>query len=30
MFEGSIVAELDPEAVTEAEIGLYMTGSHAL
>ncbi|MPZ71595.1 MAG: ATP-binding cassette domain-containing protein, partial [Actinobacteria bacterium] len=30
MFEGSIVAELDPEAVTEAEIGLYMTGSHAV
>lgn len=26
MFEGRIVAELDPDAVDEAEIGLHMTG----
>ncbi|MDE0600564.1 MAG: ABC transporter ATP-binding protein [bacterium] len=28
MFEGSIVATLDPRAVDEPEIGLYMTGAH--
>lgn len=28
MFEGRIVAELDPAEVTEAGIGLYMTGAH--
>ena len=27
MFEGRIVAELDPNDVTEADIGLYMTGA---
>lgn len=27
MFEGRIVAELDPDQVDEAEIGLHMTGS---
>ena len=27
MFEGKIVATLDPKAVTNTEIGLYMTGS---
>ena len=29
MFDGRIVAELDPSIVTHAEIGLYMTGSTA-
>ncbi|MEX1004653.1 MAG: ABC transporter ATP-binding protein [Acidimicrobiia bacterium] len=29
MFEGRIVAELDPATVDEREIGRYMTGSHA-
>ena len=28
MFEGRIVAELEPAKVTEAGIGLYMTGAH--
>ena len=28
MFEGRIVAELDPRTVDEPEIGLYMTGAH--
>lgn len=28
MFGGEIVAELDPAEVTEAEVGLYMTGAH--
>ena len=28
MFEGSIVASLDPRRVAEPEIGLYMTGAH--
>jgi len=28
MFEGQIVAELDPTMTNEAEIGLYMTGAH--
>jgi hypothetical protein len=28
MFEGRVVAELDPSAVDEPEIGRYMTGSH--
>ncbi|MDE0233099.1 MAG: ABC transporter ATP-binding protein [bacterium] len=28
MFEGSIVATLDPRTVDEPEIGLYMTGAH--
>ncbi len=28
MFSGRIVAELDPHATDEAEIGLYMTGAH--
>jgi general nucleoside transport system ATP-binding protein len=28
MFEGRIVAELDPAAVDEPEVGRYMTGSH--
>jgi general nucleoside transport system ATP-binding protein len=28
MFEGRIVAELDPAAVDEPQIGRYMTGSH--
>ena len=28
MFGGEIVAELDPAEVTEADIGLYMTGAH--
>lgn len=27
MFEGSIVAELDPQEVTVQELGLYMAGS---
>ena len=29
MFEGRVVAELDPGTVDEREIGRYMTGSHA-
>ena len=29
MFEGRVVAELDPATVDEREIGRYMTGSHA-
>ncbi|CAN5834658.1 ABC transporter ATP-binding protein [soil metagenome] len=29
MFEGSLVAELDPDEVTEVDIGLHMTGSGA-
>ncbi len=28
MFEGRIVANLDPRSVAEPEIGLYMTGAH--
>ncbi len=28
MFEGRIVADLDPRSVAEPEIGLYMTGAH--
>lgn len=28
IFEGRVVAELDPDAVSEAEIGLHMTGGH--
>ena len=28
MFEGRIVAELDPAEVSEAGIGIYMTGAH--
>ena len=28
MFEGRIAAELDPAAVTEPDIGLYMTGAY--
>ena len=28
MFGGKIVADLDPARVTEADIGLYMTGAH--
>lgn len=28
MFEGAVVAELDPETTGESEIGLYMTGGH--
>ena len=28
MFEGRIVASLDPRSVAEPEIGLYMTGAH--
>ncbi len=28
MFGGEMVAELDPSGVTEAEIGIYMTGAH--
>ena len=28
MFEGRIVADLDPASVTEPDIGLYMTGAH--
>ena len=28
MFEGSIVATMDPRTVDEPEIGLYMTGAH--
>ena len=28
MFEGHIVASLDPRSVAEPEIGLYMTGAH--
>ncbi|MYA39482.1 MAG: ABC transporter ATP-binding protein [Acidimicrobiia bacterium] len=28
MFEGSIVATLDPRTVDEPEVGLYMTGAH--
>ena len=27
MFEGSIVADLDPKKVTVQELGLYMAGS---
>jgi ABC-type uncharacterized transport system ATPase subunit len=27
MFDGKIVAELDPTMVTNAEVGLYMLGS---
>ena len=28
MFEGRIVADLDPMEVTETDVGLYMTGAH--
>ncbi|MEO7397311.1 MAG: ATP-binding cassette domain-containing protein, partial [Ilumatobacteraceae bacterium] len=28
MFDGRVVADLDPSATDEAEIGLYMTGAH--
>ena len=28
MFEGRIVVELDPAQVTEADVGVYMTGAH--
>ena len=27
MFDGEIVAELDPEKVTQEELGLYMSGA---
>jgi len=29
MFDGQIVAELDPKTVTNAEVGLHMLGSGA-
>ena len=29
MYEGKIVAELDPKLTNEEELGLYMTGGKA-